>query len=384
LSRLSLIRRRERRSERGAAAITVVLLLGALCGFLALAFNVGLIVDTRTELQNGSDSAALAGARSLNGMATGLTAARQSAYDFSMQHIAYEQPITIDTFADLTFGTWHLRADECVYGSNGRDCFEPIAVTDPRNITAVKIRNGRDGGTHNAPLSLPFGAFVGSTTASVRSAAVAVGGGPGATSCALPMTVAQCAIVDPGTNQMNCAAGTPQQLVFSDANADGIGFVNLYYPADTQAPDSGFVANVINTRLCNPSNYVIGPAKLQNGNDFGKVIDALRGVDNKGNVIGSCLLNKSMSWAVTDAGCPDNPIFQGVHDVVGFVKATIVAVTDNKGNALGCPGDTALPVDGNPKNGLVVKITCDASPDPGDFAGGRAFNTSNLPIRLVQ
>ena len=145
------------------------------------------------------------------------------------------------------------------------------------------------------------------------------------------------------------------------------------------------MADVINTRLCNPSDYEIGPAKVQNGNDFNdKVIDALRGVDNKGDVIGSCLIGKTLSWAVTDAGCPDNPIFQGVLEVVGFVKGTIVAVTDNKGNALGCPGTSAAPVTGSPQNAIVVDFPCDAHADPGDFGGGRAYNTSNVPTRLVQ
>jgi hypothetical protein len=367
--------------------VTTMLFLGTLLGFFALAFDTGLLMDTRTELQNGSDAAALAGARSLNGMASGLTAARQSAYDYSAKHLAYDQPITIDTFADVTFGRWHMHAVECLFGSSGHDCFESIATTDPRKITAVKIRNGRDGGSHNPPLDLPFGAFIGAATATVRSAAVAVGGGPAAPTCAMPLTVAECKIVNPATDQMNCDPTTPQQLVFSNANADGLGFINLYYPDDTQAPSGNFVADTISNRLCNPKSFEIGPAKVQNGNDFNsKVIDAIRGVDNKGNLIApdSCLIGKPLSWAVTDAGCPGNPIFQGVEEVVGFVKATIVAVTDNKGNALGCPGMTVPPVDGNPMNAIVVQIPCSSPADPGDFGGGRAYNTSNVRTRLVQ
>ena len=66
------------------------------------------------------------------------------------------------------------------------------------------------------------------------------------------------------------------------------------------------------------------------------------------------------------------------------MKATIVAVTDNKGDALGCPGTSASPVAGNPKNAIVVEIPCNAPSDPGGFGGGRAYNTSNVPTRLVQ
>jgi hypothetical protein len=374
----------DRGSERGAVAVTTALLLMTLFGFFALAFTVGLILNGRTSLQNGSDAAALAAAHSLNGLASGLSSARQSAYDYSIKHTACDQSITIDAFgADLIFGRWHLRASECLFGSSGSDCFETISTSNPRQITAVKILNGCDGiGAHNARLDLPFGAFVGSTTTTVRSAAVAVGGGTAAPKCALPLTVAECVIVNPGTNQMNC--GTPQTLVFSNSNVDGIGFINLYYPSDTQAPSGTWVANVINSQLCNPNNYEIGQAKLQNGNDFGKVLDALRGVDNKGNVIGSCLIGQTLDWAVTDAGCPGNPIFQGVQDVVGFVKATILTVTDNQGNAFGCPGASVSPVAGSPKNAIVAEFPCTAPSDPGDFGGGRAYNTSNVPVRLVE
>jgi hypothetical protein len=372
-----------RHRERGAVAISTALLFTALFGFMALAFNVGLVMDSRTELQNGSDAAALAGARSLNGQSSGLTAARQSAYDYSIKHLAYDEKITINTASsDLVFGRWHMRADECLFGTSGTDCFEPLVTTDPRKITAVKILNGRDGtGTHNALLDLPFGEFIGATTASVRSSAVAVGGGPSTPDCALPLTIAECKIVDPTTNKLNCGPQSP--LLFSNANADGIGFINLYYPTDTQAPSGTFAADVITNKVCNPNHYEIGPAKVQNGNDFSKVNDALRGVDNKGNSVGPCLIGKPMSWAVTDAGCPNNPIFQGVQQVVGFVKATITTVTDNKGNAYGCPGDTVSPVAGNPKNAIVVEIPCDVS-DTGDYGGGRGYNTSNVRTRLVQ
>jgi hypothetical protein len=359
-------------------------LLVALLGFFALAFDTGLLMDTRTQLQNGSDAAALAAAHSLDGTASGLFAASRSAYAFSLRHTAYDQPITIDTSADVIFGRWHMSASECLFGRSGHGCFEPLSTTDPRQITAVKLRNGRDGGSHNPPLDLPFGYFVGATTARVRSEAIAVGGGSAAPGCALPFAVAECQIVDPGTGRMNCDSG-PTRLVFSNSNVDGIGFANLYYPNDTQAPNNGFVADAIANRTCNPNHFLIGPAKIQNGNDFNdKVIDALRGVDKKGGVVGPCLIGQTLSWAVTDAGCPSNPTFQGVEDVVGFVKATIAAATDNNGNSLGCPGTTPPPVAGSPQNAIVVDFPCNVPADPGDFGGGRAFNTTGVRIRLVQ
>lgn|GEM_PF-5979499 len=374
----------DRQSERGAVAVGAALLVVVMLGFFALAFDTALVMDSRTELQNGSDAAALAAAQSLDGTASGLSAARRSAYAYSLRHTAYDQPITIDSSVDVIFGRWHMAAADCVFASSGRDCFEPVPTSDPRKITAVKLRNGRDGGSHNPPLDLPFGRFVGATIARVRSEAVAVGGGPATPGCAVPLAVAECAIVDPDTGRMNCDAG-PKRLVFSNANVDGLGFANLYYPDDTRAPNNGFVADVIADQMCNPNHFQIGPAKMQNGNDFDdKVIDALRGVDHKGNVVGGCLIHQPLSWAVTDAGCPTNPTFQGVQDVVGFVKATIAVVTDNNGNSLGCPGETAPPVGGSPKNAIVVDFPCDVPGDPGDIGGGRVFNTGGVRIRLVQ
>lgn len=371
-----------RRSDRGAVAVTTALFLPVLFGFFALAFNVGLMMDSRAELQNGSDAAALAAARSLNGMASGLAAARQNAYAYSMKHMAYDEAITIDAAdRDVTFGRWHLRPDECKFGSTGSDCFEVVPVGEPRKITAVRVRNGRDGGSHNSPLSLLFGSFVGSATATVRSAAVAVGGGPGTPACVLPMAVAECQIVD-AAGAMKCDPMVPQRLVFSDANADAIGFANLDYPDDKGEATGNNVAVKIRGGLCNP-HYKLGPAKLQNGNDFKKVFDALRGVDKNG-VSGPCVIGKPMSFPVTDAGCPGNPIFQGVQDVVGFVKGTVVAVTDGKGNALACPGDPAPVVAGKPTNAVVLDFPCQASADTGDSAGGRAYNVKDNPTRLVQ
>jgi hypothetical protein len=260
--------------------------------------------------------------------------------------------------------------------------------TVPRQITAVKIRNGRDGGTHNAPITLPFGPFVGASTSSIASAAVAVGGGAAAPNCALPLVVAECKIVNSLNNQMNCSAGTPQRLTFSSAQTDAIGFVDL---DDQSEPNGNWVANKINSGICkgNSGDYQTGQARMQNGNDFSKVLDALRGVSSNGNgkketVIGPCLLGTTQTLAVSDAGCP-NPIFQGEQPIVGFVKATIVAVTDNQGKSVACPNMPA-PVLTGPQhsNGIIVDIPCSTPADTSEWGGGRSYNESNVRVRLVQ
>jgi hypothetical protein len=375
--------------DRGAVAVSTALMMVALFGFFALAFNIGVMMDTRGELQNAADSAALAAARSLDGQASGLDAARRSASAYSLRHTAFGDAVTIDPFgADLSFGRWHLRRSECVFGDAGGECFEPLSTTEPRKITAVKIGNGRDGGSHNLPLELPFGALFGRPTTTVVSAAVAVGAGAAAVDCTLPLVVPECKIINLA-GRLECTSGQPQRLVFSNANADAVGFINMFFPGEEQSPSGSFVADVIRDRPCNPDKFQIGPAKLHEGNDFDKVVDALRGVTKRGqgnqNVDRPCLIGTTQTMAVTDAGCPGNPIFHGVQEVVGFVKAKIVAVTDNHSQPLACPGDPPPPLEGPmPMNGVFIDILCDAPAGADELAGGRAFNSSDVRIRLVQ
>jgi len=276
----------------------------------------------------------------------------------------------------------------------------------------VKVYNGRDGeATHNDSIELPFGAFVGADTSSVDSAAVAVGAGSAVVECALPLAVAECKIVD-DLNKLKCASGTPQRMVFASANADAVGFINMYYPEITQAPSGNWAADTIRERRCNPKHYRTGPAKLQNGDDFSKVIEALRGTSgngggsggdsggngkgkgndngdngggNGGGATGPCLIGEPQTLAVTDAGCPGNPIFQNVQEVVGFVTARIVAVTDVQGNLLGCPGKPLPDVTGPfKKNSVIVDITCEATAGEGEWGGGRAYSSSSdVRVRLV-
>jgi len=380
--------RQPRQSDRGAVVPFVAVTLVAVMGFFSLAINMGVLMDSRAQLQNASDSAALAAARSLNGESSGLTAAREAADAYSRQHAAAGETVLIDAFgSDLLFGRWHLDAEDCVFG-DGDDCFEPLDTDEPRKITAVKILNGRDDeATHNSAIELPFGAFVGKDTSAVDSSAVAVGAGAAAVECSLPLVVPECKIVD-GDGKMNCD-GAPHRMVFSNANADAVGFINLYYPSDTQAPSGEFVADVIRNRRCNSSHYRIGEAKMQNGNDFGKVIDALRGVTVQGKnetVTGPCLIGQSQTLAVSEAGCPANPIFQGVQEVVGFVKATITAVTDNQGNLLGCPNQPVPELTGPfAKNAVIVDVSCEAEAGSGEWGGGRAYSSSSdVRVRLVQ
>ena len=77
--------------QGGAVAVTVGVSMVMLIGFLALVIDLGHLYITKTELQNAADAAALAGAKELNGKASGVAnavtkateIAAQNRYDFS-------------------------------------------------------------------------------------------------------------------------------------------------------------------------------------------------------------------------------------------------------------------------------------------------------------
>lgn len=67
------------RRQHGAVAIMFALTLLILFGFLGLTLDLGATYDLKTELQNAADAAALAGAKDLNGTASGISSAVASA-----------------------------------------------------------------------------------------------------------------------------------------------------------------------------------------------------------------------------------------------------------------------------------------------------------------
>jgi hypothetical protein len=381
--------RRPRDVQKGAVLVAAFFFLVVVGAFFTLAINTAILMDSRVSVQSAADSAALAAARSLDGTAGGLDLARAAAQTFNDEHRMYggQVGMTATSDADLEFGMWHRDADKCSVDFEGRrDCFEVLPTSEPRAITAVRVRNGRDA-THNGPIELPFAVW-GAAEARIASLAVAEGAGPGGPGCAFPMAVAECRIVN-GANQLLCESGTPQRLDFSNANDDGIGFINMYYPDDNQAPGPPFVADVIRNRRCNDEHYSVGEAKLQDGNSMNdQVIEAIRGVKVTGKkevVDGPCLIGTTQNLAVIDEGCPGNPNFHGVQQVVGFVKARIVAVTNQQRVSQGCPGRPAPVVTpAAPQRSVTVEILCDVPADEDDDGGGRAYNASGVTLRLVR
>lgn len=89
-------RRASPRHQRGAVAIMFGLLVFLLFGFMALVIDLGRTYVVRTELQNASDAAALAGAQKLDQTAVGVTRGVQYAIAMAAQNNArFSVPVVI-------------------------------------------------------------------------------------------------------------------------------------------------------------------------------------------------------------------------------------------------------------------------------------------------
>jgi hypothetical protein len=364
--------RRPRQRDRGITAPLVALMLVLLCVFVAMVMNIGMYMTARAELQNASDAAALAAAGSLDGTGAGLALARQHATTFSGDHAVTSQPVTIDPLSDVQFGRWHFRPGDCVYGGPS-PCFEPLG--DPEKVTAVRVTNGRDGlGAHNGPLAVLMSGVLGRETLSISSEAIAVGAGQGIVDCTLPFAVDETLIMDGG--KLRCGEDPPP-LVFKNDKDDTIGLVDV---AGETTPTPPWTAETIRNRRCPAGGHSVGTARLQNGNDMNdQIIDALRGVDNKGQVVGDCLLGTTQTIAVVDL---EGGAFNGSKRVEGFVAVELLAVTDQHGTVQACPGKAPPPVVNPPKDrAVIVKVLCDAP--AGRSGGGRSYGSQGVRLRLV-
>ena len=135
--------RRTRR--RGTVLPLVVVSLVAMCGFVALAIDLGLIAVAKTQLQNAADAGAMAGARSLDG-SSGVGTAAQNRGDVNTSGASmwYAQTTTqankvlTGTIAaaniTLTYGAWHYDTTNKVFVPQF-----PPASPDNYNLVQVDV-----------------------------------------------------------------------------------------------------------------------------------------------------------------------------------------------------------------------------------------------------
>lgn len=181
-------------APRGATAVLVAICLVLLCGFLALALDVGHLVSIRGELQNAADSGALSGVRDLDGTTTHLQAAIDSGEHFAKQHATDTQQSVVVATGDVQIGFWDR--DKKEFSPYEVDDVTPAlasCVTLPC-VNAVRARTYRDA-SHSGVVPLAFAGVLGKTSSQVNSVAVAVTGGPCSVRCiGLPIVLPDCGV----------------------------------------------------------------------------------------------------------------------------------------------------------------------------------------------
>src|SRR5262245_34628930 len=136
----------QQRRRRGVAMVAVLVALVALIAAGALAIDVGLIWASRTQLQNATDAAALAGGANLIdkiGPTVTLSEAEDAVLDQAGLNPSVAAPdgVVVDT-SDITYGHWDLDART----------FDPgVDLTDPDVVNAVNVVSRSDGGV-NSPV----------------------------------------------------------------------------------------------------------------------------------------------------------------------------------------------------------------------------------------
>lgn len=327
--------------ERGATAVVVAIVLGAICAFLALVINSGHVMAVRNQLQNATDSAALAGVRQLDGTTAGVSSARTVAASYAAQHITDRGlSITIDPSTDVQVGIWNASMPRA-------SAFTPVTVWNATTLAqanAVLVNAGREASRGN-PVLIELGGLLGMSQTDVTASAVAVGGGPPTNPCGvLPLSFSSCAMWSSG-GTLNCDA----TLTFNKDGSDNMGFTNL-----TSSPGvtPGDMISILSGSC--PVVSIGDLVWVSNGAKLPPVVPYFKPYVNV----------PSLVPVVDVPGCKFVTAGQGF-PVIGFMTVTITSVN------------------GPPSNSISIKTDCTQSPVT-TVGGGANFGTTATQPALVR
>ncbi|MBX9680569.1 MAG: hypothetical protein K2X38_17575 [Gemmataceae bacterium] len=168
------------KQRRGAIILLFVLALVSLAGLLALALDVGVIAVARSQAQNAADTAAMTGARTINGGTTqNIASAPTNAVKAAMQNKILNQNVSGDlakiTTADnvnYASGSVAIQVGSYEYTYNDSDpSKEQFDAQFPRTDNTVPYSAVR--ATITGQSNLTFARVFGLTTANVQATAVA-------------------------------------------------------------------------------------------------------------------------------------------------------------------------------------------------------------------
>lgn len=136
-----MIRKSNGSRRKGTILPLAAISLVSVCGFVALAFDIGLIAVAKTQCQNSADAGSMAGARSLDGSSTQnlgsstppyqAPSAYYEAYTYANNNlIINNRPSSIQ----IQFGAWHYDTTQKLFVPN----FPPVAP-DNYNLCQVTV-----------------------------------------------------------------------------------------------------------------------------------------------------------------------------------------------------------------------------------------------------
>lgn len=156
---ITRLRANRLRSERGASAVILAILLVPLIGFVAISVDVGALYWERAQLQNGADAAALA--------------------------------IAQDCADDTGCGDSAALAASYTNGNANDRAANVLTPVFPNAHTVIVSDSTRVAGTDAEAIRHPFAALIGTTSTTVGASATAEWGPPGA-GPVLPLALSFC------------------------------------------------------------------------------------------------------------------------------------------------------------------------------------------------
>ncbi|MFH1130744.1 MAG: pilus assembly protein TadG-related protein [Pseudomonadota bacterium] len=390
------------RSENGSAAIMIALLLAVLLGFVAMVVDVGNLFRVRNELQNAADSAALAGARMLDGTQTGIVNARAGAHSFALQNNADNTAVAILP-EDLIFGRWHFVANTFC---SPAPCFEEFGINPTTavlgSVSAVRVR-ARRSALNNSPVMSFFASVINITQSNVAAEATAVGGGP-SRECGFPMVVSDCALAT------QIAPGLCQYCMrFQDNNSDNAGWTTFSPQGQVSGPEiARLIKNMCydaggNVAVDPSTGECVGEISCENLADVGDSIQVQNGNLLNTGANNFCPVIKRILLRGDDPNATPQPFvvkvpvlesvtqncdgsqFSGTHNIAGYAAMVIYGAKCGNNDAgvyvpqaPACNSGSWPPPSGK---WIVAALSCDlGSTQP---AGGGFFGM-DARLRLVK
>lgn len=159
-------RRRQNNRRRGVVAAQVAVLLVVLMGFAALTIDIGVIYNTRQDLQRTADAAALAAAEKLSDYSNGnpLPGAIAAAKAMVESNHVYGGSVTLDEDVDVVFGRATLN------NATGKYDFTPTETMPD----AVRVTVRKTGDSVNGAVNLLFARVFGLYESNVSASATAM------------------------------------------------------------------------------------------------------------------------------------------------------------------------------------------------------------------